>query len=59
MLRSLMKPATWRAWSAALDRRLGWLPVDWRLLAPFFALGFAAGSAAVIALLVYAASYGA
>ena len=32
-----------RSWSETLDRRLRLLPFDWRLLAPFFLAGAAAG----------------
>lgn len=32
-----------RNWSEMLDRRLRFLPFDWRLLAPFFLAGAAVG----------------
>ena len=44
-----------QAWSRALDRRLGGLPFDWRLLAPFFLAGYAAGLGGVLWFLVFVA----
>lgn len=42
---SLLTRSGRRQWSDWLDRRLDWLPFDWRLLAPFFLLGGFAGIA--------------
>ena len=38
---------------------LAWLPVDWRLLAPFFLLGAAAGAIAILWLFAVALGHGA
>ncbi len=45
-------------WSEKLDRRLGWMPFDWRLLAPFFLLGTTAGMAVFLWFLVIVAGQG-
>ena len=55
---SLLTRAGRQTWRRRLDKRLGGLPVDWRLLVPFFAAGFLAGAVAFFALLVFVASYG-
>ena len=49
----------WPRWRSRLDRQLAWLPVDWRLLAPFFLLGAAAGAIAILWLFAVALGHGA
>ena len=46
------------AWSEQLDGRLRWLPFNWRLLAPFFLLGSAAGVCVLLWFLIVVAGQG-